>query len=416
MRLFWQLTFARAISVAGNTFLYVAVPWALVETTGSGLLAVLSMAAQTTPYLASPFLGAFIDRHDRRFTFALAEVVQAVSVALIPLFLAIHQVALVFVALFVMGLGKAVADAAGDYGLIPALVPDDRLEQASGWYNAVQLLARLAGPALAGLTLAALGTVWALEIDAATFLITLVAAVVLPAVGAPSGQEGKVSLSALLREGVAYFRSRRDLQWLTAVCALYNLGVGGLEPTLLTLGTGHWQWSSATLGMILSVGAAAAALGAWLSPRAPGAKGDQRRRISVWMAVTALGSLVLLFGSPLVVTAGFIVLCLGEGGFNATTMALRQREIPAELSGRINTIIRTFIIGAIPVSSLLLGLTVSQSLPVPVLLPVAVGAVSASLLWTLVAARRHSQGPARRIPHAGATPSTPRSLNEERSS
>jgi len=414
MRFFWQLTLAKAASEAGNSFLYVAVPWALMQLTGSGFLAVLSMAAQTTPYLLSPFLGAFIDRHDRRIAFAVAELVQFTAVAAIPLILAWRQVGLVFVALFVVGLGKAVSDATSHYGLIPALVPPDRLEQASGWFNAVQLLARLAGPALAGLTVAALGPSWALGIDAVTFLGTVAVAVTLPAAGAAGRADGQVPLLTLLREGFAYFRARRDLRWLSLVLALYNLGVGALEPTLLTLGTGHWNWSSASLGLVLSGGAAAAALGAWLSSRTPAGKGDVRRRIGVWMAITALGSVALLFAPPWVVASGFVVLCLGEGGFNATTMALRQQEIPAELSGRINTIIRTFIIGAIPVSSLLLGVTLSQSLPVPVLLPVTVGAVTAALLWALVGMQRRPGDHALPAPGHAAGPAPSDHLSEER--
>lgn len=418
MRFFWQLTLAKAVSEAGNSFLYVAVPWALVKETGSGLLAVLSLAAQTTPYLLSPFLGALIDRYDRRAAFAVAELVQAIAVAGIPVLLAVQKVEWVFAALFVVGLGKAVADATADYGLVPALVPPDRLEQATGWFNAVQLLARLAGPALAGLTVAALGPSWALEIDAVSFLGTVAAAVTLPAVGLPGGAGGaggRVSLVALLRAGVAYFRSRRDLQWLTLVLALYNLGVGALEPTLLTLGTSHWHWSSTSLGLIISAGAAAAALGAWLSSRTGTRDGNVRHRISLWLSVTAFGSLGLLFSAPLLVASGFVVLCLGEGGFNATTMMLRQREIPSELSGRINTIIRTFIIGAIPVSSLLLGLTLSQSLPIPVLLPVTVAAVTAALLWSLVGAQRRAPVPG--LPRAGraAEPVAAGPLSEERS-
>ncbi len=414
MRFFWRLTLAKAASEAGNSFLYVAVPWALMQITGSGFLAVLSMAAQTTPYLLSPFLGALIDRHDRRIAFAVAEMVQFAAVAALPLLLAWHQVGMVYAALFVVGLGKAVSDATSHYGLIPALVPQERLQQASGWFNAVLLLARLTGPALAGLTVAALGPSWALGIDAVTFLGTVLAALTLPALGASGRADGGVPLLALMREGFAYFRSRRDLRWLSAVMALYNLGVGGLEPTLLTLGTLHWKWSSASLGLVLSGGAAAAAVGAWMSSRRTADDEDVRRRIGAWMAVTALGSVALLFAPPWAVAGGFVVLCLGEGGFNSTTMAFRQREIPPELSGRINTIIRTFIIGAIPVSSFLLGMTLSQSLPVPVLLPVTVGALGAAALWGLTVMRQGPGAPA--VTRTAAPPAAPAAdrLSKER--
>ncbi|REK84543.1 MFS transporter [Streptomyces inhibens] len=384
MKSFWLLTGATAISTAGNTFLYLAVPWALVDSTGSSLLAVLSLAAQTAPYLAAPLLGALIDRYDRRFLMAVGETTQGVCVALIPLLLAFRITGMVFVALCVMGLAKVISDVAVGYGLIPSLVPRGRLDQASSWFNSAQMTARFAGPALAGLTIASVGPLWALEVDAATFLITTLTAFLIPQVGKDGqGDRGMTSMKASLREGIAYFRSRSDLKRLTFAVALYNLGAGALEPTLLTVGVDQWNWSSTALGVAVSCGAVAAALGAWLSPMV--LPGNERRhsRISIWLGAAAFGALGLLIGTPIVVVVGFCVLCFGEGGVNATTMAYRQHEIPNELSGRVNAVIRTFIMGAVPVSALMLGLTVNLSGALRVFFPVTVTALLALFVWTI---------------------------------
>ena len=400
MKSFWLLTGATAVSTAGNTFLYLAVPWALVESTESSLLAVLSLAAQTVPYLAAPFLGAAIDRYDRRFLFAAGEVVQGVCVALIPLLLAVHAIAPVFGALFVMGLAKVVSDVAGDYGLLPALVPRERLDQASSWFNSIQLTARFAGPALAGLVIAGVGPGLALEIDAATFLLTSLTVVFMPKLELA---KTRTALSTMLREGVRYFRSRPDLQRLTLAVALYNLGAGALEPTLLTVGAAQWRWSSSALGVAVSCGAVAAAVGAWLSPKVL-APGRRHHRIAFWLGLAALGSLGLLISAPAAVVAGFCVLCLGEGGVNATTMAYRQHEIPSELAGRVNAVIRTFMTGAVPVSALLLGLTANLTDSVWIFLPVTATALLGVLVWTV---------PSTALRPAPVTP--PLAMTEERS-
>jgi MFS family permease len=367
MRSFWLLTGATSVSMAGNTFLYIAVPWALLESTNSSLLAVLSLAAQAAPYLAGPFLGAFIDRYDRRWTFAIGELVQCASVALIPLLLAVGAVPAVFAALFVMGLAKVVSDVVADYGIIPTLVPPDRLDKASGWFNSCQLVARFAGPALAGLVIAAVGPGWALEIDAVTFLLTFLTAFFMPH---QERADSSSSITSMLRAGVAYFRSRPDLVRLTCAVALY------------TLGAEHWNWSSAAMGVAVSCGAVAAALGAWLSPHALAGR-SRHRRIAAWLAIAAAGSLVLLVGTPIVVVAGFCLLCLGEGGGNAATMAYRQAEIPRALAGRVNAIIRTVVIGAVPVSALLLGLVVNLTGSAVIFLPVAATAVASVAVWTV---------------------------------
>lgn len=407
MKAFWWLTGATAVSTAGNTFLYLAVPWALIHTTTSNLLAVLAMAALTAPYLAAPFLGAFIDRHDRRITFVAGDLTQAGAVAVIPLMLALGQVGAVFVALCVAGLAKVVSDLSNDYGLIPSLVPRDRIDQAASWFSSAQLVARFSGPALAGVTIATVGTTWALLIDSATFLVTCCAVYFVPRT-APGSRES--SITTMLRAGIAYFRSRPDLQRLTAALALYNLGAGALEPTLLTVGARQWSWSSTALGIAVSAGAVAASIGAAASPllRAGGpraSRGHQgrHRRIGIWLAIIAAGACCLLVSVPLGVVAGFCLLCFGEGGVNAATMAYRQQEIPPELSGRVNAVIRTFITGAVPVSALLLGMTASLTGSLQVFFPVAITAVLAVVVWNLRAERSAAPAPAQPVAVAERT-------------
>jgi MFS family permease len=210
----------------------------------------------------------------------------------------------------------------------------------------------------------------------------------MPKVLGEAARGARVPLGRMLREGLAYFRGRPDLRRLTFAVALYNLGAGALEPTLLTVGADRWGWSPGALGLAVSAGAVAAALGAWLSPRALVAS-DRVRQITLWLAVCALGSAGLLFAWPIAVVVAFAVLCFGEGGVNAATMAYRQREIPDELAGRVNTVIRTFVTGAVPVSALALGLTVNLAGPGWAFVPVTTTAVLALLLW-----RARRDGPA----------------------
>ncbi|MER5639474.1 MFS transporter [Kitasatospora sp. NPDC002227] len=378
MKSFWLLTGASAVSTAGNTFLYVAIPLALLQSTDSPLLAVLSVAAQNVPYLLASLLGPFIDRFDRRVLFAGAELVQGAAVAVIPVALWHGRTAAVFLALFVIGLANVVSDVAGDYGLIPMLVPAERLDRASSRFTSLLLAARFVGPALAGVIIAGLGSTWALELDAATFGLTALTTLAMPY--APQ-EPAESSLVKMLKEGVAFFRSRADLRRLTLVTALYNVGAGALESTLLTVGRSDWEWSARELGLAMSVAAVAAAVGAWLAPRAL-VGDDRRRQLSVCLGICGIGTLGLLTPWPLLTVTGFAVLCLGEGGINAATMGYRQQAIPDHLSGRVNAVIRTFITGAVPVSSLLLGFTVSLGHQALVFAPVTIAVGAAYLLWT----------------------------------
>lgn len=377
MRVFWLLTAACAASIVGNTFLFLAIPWALLETTGSPLTAVLATAARAAPFLVAPLLGPLLDQFDRRYLFFTSEVVQGASVAVIPLLLAHGQIAGVFGALVVIGLADVVSTIAAGYGLIPSIVPKENLDQATSRFSAIMLVARFVGPAVAGLIIGAVGTTWALYADAASFLLTALSATTLPK---STHDRAVSSLGHMLRDGIQYFRSRRDLQRLTLTLAVYNLGAGAVEPTLLAEGQYRWEWSATALGLATSSGAIAAAVGSWLSPRTK-AGTSGRTQITNWLALSALGAVGLLMPAPLVVVASFAILSFGEGGVNAATIAYRQREIPSELAGRVNTIIRTFVTGAIPVSALALGATASLAGAVWTFAPAAAACLMAATLW-----------------------------------
>ncbi|BFU47391.1 hypothetical protein KRMM14A1004_56280 [Krasilnikovia sp. MM14-A1004] len=369
-------------------------PLALLAYTDDPLTAVLSMAARTAPYVLAPVMGPLIDRYDRRTMFAGADIVQAAAVALIPVALWQGAVPAVFAALVVQGLANVVSNVASDYGLIPALVPDHLLDRAVSQFNTIILVARFAGPVLAGVLVTTLGTTWALELDALTFALTAATVILMPAM---RPAQDRLPLGRMLREGIGYFRQRPDIVRLTLVVSIYNLGAGALEPTLLVVGQERWRWSAGSLGIAVSVAAIAAALGAWLSPRAL-SDGNRHRQIAVWLAASAAGAVLLLAPSPYVAVAGFVVLSLGEGGINTATVSYRQKNIPAHLAGRVNTIIRGFITGAVPASAFLLGLTAALDSNLTVFLPAAITTTFVVFLWSR---RRIASEPTAPVP---ATP------------
>lgn len=353
---FWAFTVATAIGALGNTFLYVAVPWALYATTDSAAVAILSVAAQASPYLLAPVVGPLIDRHSARHMVFVGEVVQGLAVAAIPITLMAGYVGLVYVELFVIGLASVVSDVAGDYGVLPSLVPSDLLDWASSTYTSAHLVARFAGPALAGLVISTAGAAAALYLDALTFALSAVVALFMPRTLV---QHSGTSFEKMLRQGFAFFVEDRRLVTMTLVVAIYNLGGGALEATLVTVAQSRWGWSAAGIGIAISVAAVAAAAGAWLSGRI-GLSMTRERRISSWLAVSMVGAFLLAVPGVAVPLVGYVLLSFGEGGVNVTTMSYRLARIPPSLSGRVNSVIRTFITGAVPISAVVLGATASR--------------------------------------------------------
>jgi MFS family permease len=379
MRHFWVFTGASAVSKLGNTFLNVAMPWILLQVTGSALVAAASFGVQLAPYALSPVFGVLVDRFDRRRVFIWAEIAQGVLVALLPLLVYADSTVPVLTLLFLIGCGGLTSELTSDFGLIPELAPADNLTKAYSWYTTTVSVVRFIGPAVVGVVIGTLGPRAALWIDAATFLATAAAALTLPVRSTPN--QGPSLFRQMLRNGFSSFWQLRKVRRLTAALAVFNLGAGAVPTVLIVLAQTHWGWGPQAAGAALGVGALGAAAGAWATPRVARGRGLETR-IGIWFCVCGLGGALMLFGSAPAVIAGFTLLSMGEGGMNVTTNEYRYTAIAKDLLGRVNAIIRAVVITGAAASSLVLGAAAETDSPYLWLAPVLAGGVLACGIWS----------------------------------
>jgi MFS family permease len=192
-REFRLLYIGQAVSFAGAMITYVAIPYQVYELTGSTLVVGLLGLAELVPLLGTALLGgALADAHDRRRLVLVADstllVLALVLVA--NALLADPHVWLLFVVAAGMsaagGLQRPPLDA-----MLPRLVPREELAAASALDGFRDNAGRIAGPALAGVLIAAAGLGASYAVDAESFLVSLAA-------GGAICLAGTVLLSALL--------------------------------------------------------------------------------------------------------------------------------------------------------------------------------------------------------------------------
>jgi MFS family permease len=375
---FWLLTSAASVSNLGNTFLNLAIPSVILAGTGSQLLAALSLGADYLPYIFAPALGTLVDRYDRRRVYMLSELAQGALVAFIPLLLSAGQVALTLAVLLGVGCGGVVSGLTSDFSLLPMLAPPDRVRQAYSWYGAATQTAQCLGPAVGGVMLAAFGGHWALWIDGVTFLGTALVALVLP-----RRQEPPAVGQGFLRmqsEGFRSFRRIPAIHRLTLALSLQNLGAAATPTIMVVLAEGTWHWSPFRAGLIAAAGAAGSALGSWLAGHVL-ADAPPKWRIGLWFTVCAGSCALLLAAWPAAVIAGACLLSAGAGGMNVTTNAYRFSVIPQDVAGRVNAVMRAFILGAASLSAVILGWSVSLPDQALRFTPALLGAAVAATLW-----------------------------------
>jgi len=138
---------AQSLSVAGDSFAYIAVPLLVLQATGSvARMGLLTAVAGAASVVAGVFGGVLVDRLDRRTLMIIADLARLVLYGLVPLaWLAGPQVWLLFVVLPLceaIGMVFQIASVTA----VRNLVDRDRITEANGRLQATYAAVGVAGP------------------------------------------------------------------------------------------------------------------------------------------------------------------------------------------------------------------------------------------------------------------------------
>jgi MFS family permease len=349
---------ANAVSLTGNVAALVAIPWFVLQTTGSATKTGITAFAGLLPVVLSGlFGGALVDRLGYRRTSIVADVASALAVAAIPL---LHStVGLEFWQLVVLVFLGGVLDAPGGTARA-ALLPDVAtgagwsFERATGATAVVERFARLAGAPLAGVLIAATGATNVLWIDAASFLVSAA----LVAVGVPrpavEREPRKTSYRRELREGYAFLRADRTLAVLVFIVSLTNLFDAVAMIALPVLAHDIYE-SALSLGLMTAAGGAGSVLGA-LAFAAIGHR-LSRRAVFTWGFIfVTLSFPVAAFFPPLaVLLVAKTISGLASGPLNPVIDTVFMERVPAGMRGRVFGVTQAAAWVAIPLGVLVAG-------------------------------------------------------------
>src|SRR5262245_56301031 len=196
---FGRVWAGRTFSLFGDAIALVALPWFVLQTTGSGTAtAGILLSLQLPAIVTSLVIGSWIDRSQPRKIITLDNGLRTLLFGLIPVLYWFGRLELwlLFALTIVAGLLEP-ATTLGTRSILPDLVADEDLDAANMLWAFSVNLSLVAGPAVGGLLVASLGGPAALLIDAASFAVMGLAALALPAV-ARSQPEEPPSLSKRL--------------------------------------------------------------------------------------------------------------------------------------------------------------------------------------------------------------------------
>ena len=355
-RMLWS---GMCVSLMGDGIFMVAMAWQVYALSNAPTALALVGIAMTVPTIAFLLLGGVVsDRADRRRVMLAADIMRGIAVALMAVLsltgvLALwHVVALV--ALY--GAGAAFFGPAFD-AIVPDVLPASELPQANSLDQFVRPIAlRLAGPALGGLLIDAVGVGSAFAFDAASFGISVLALLSMSTRVPRGAANANASVGSEIRTGLAYVR-RHVWLWATFATAAiaYLLFMGPAEVLLPYLVKNELGGSAADLGLVFAAGGIGSVGCAVLL----GQRGLPRRDITFMYLAWALAT-VAVAGYGL--ASAVWQLMLASLAFNAFETAgtivwatAKQRHVPANLLGRVSSLDWLISIGLLPVSFALTG-------------------------------------------------------------
>ena len=328
--------FGQGISAIGDRIVAVALAFAVLDLTGSVTDLGLVLAAQTVPLVLFVLLGGvWADRVSRRAVMITSDLVRAGAqgASAVLLVTGSAQVWQLVMLQAVYGAAEAFFLPASQ-ALLPETVAAPDLQEANALIAVSANIARIGGPALAGLLVATVGAGWGLAIDAGTFLASA-AFLSLMRVNAvaPAARTGTLSE---LRAGWRAFRSRT---WLWA-SALEFMAANALFSPYLVLGP---EVARTSLGGPAAWAAisTAAGLGAVLGGIF-GLRWHPRFPLRAMFVISLIGTsplLVLLAATaPLPALLGAALISgMSISFFNLVWFTVVQRKIPGTELSRVSS-------------------------------------------------------------------------------
>lgn len=397
-----SLLAANAISMVGNVVAMIAIPWFVLETSGSAARTGLAGFFTILPVVLAGLLGgALIDRLGYRRTSILADLASGACVALIPLLHA--TLGLQFWQLIVLVFLGALLDAPGGTAR-SALVPDLAaqagmpIERAASAAQVIERGSRLVGAPVAGLLIGVMGTANVLCLDAASFLVSAV--LVGACVAAPPARP-RTEKEPYLNEwkaGLAFLQTDRLILTIVVVVMLTNFLDAAISGVILPVYVKEIFGSPVNLGFIL----AASGGGAMLGALAYGLVGHRLSRRGTFVTLFVFASLqlwafALYLPLPALLTMVFVC-SVGAGPLNPILDAVAYEHIPADMRGRVLGTITAGAWLAMPLGVLLGGVFTEQLGVRAVLVVIALAYLATTLSMAALPAMR---GMDRRTPALG---------------
>ena len=362
---FFTIWTGQVFSLIGSALVQFALVWWLTRQTGSAtILATSTLVALLPQIFLGPFVGALVDRWNRRIIMIVADssIAAATGVLVFLFATGIVQVWHIYIILFIRSLGGAFHHPAMTSST-SLMVPHKHLTRISGLNQLLQGFINIVAPPLGALLISLMATQYVLAIDIGTAALAVLPLLFVAVPQPPrqivqeNGMPHKTSYWHDLKDGFRYVVKWPGLFYLILLAMLLNFllsPIGSLLPLLVMRefkgGAQELAWVESIFGIGIIVGGLV--LSAW--------GGFKRRILTSFMGIVGLGIGAILTGLIpsnlfwLLLVAYFIfgsMQVLANGPLNA----IFQSTIKPDYQGRVFSLMGAGATAMMPLSLLIAG-------------------------------------------------------------
>ena len=385
---------AQVVSSLGSLMTVVALPWFVLETTGSAARMSVVLAAESAPLLLLTVPSArFVARHGPWRTLVACDALWVVTTAAIPLLALLGALSFpLLVALaFLAGVPWA-ASMGSQSAMVTGLLGND-VRRVAGVNALLQTLTRLTyfvGPAIGGVVLAAFGAPAVLWLDAASFLVSLlIVAFVVPPVGPGASEPGAGRRHA----GWRFVRRDRWMRPVTTAQALSQGAFMAMTAAIPVLAFTAHDRDPALAGALLALWGGGAMVGSLLAIRLVRTASLHRLGALAWAGQALPLWALVASRSPVVAAVALGASGLANGVRVPPISALTLQRVPPRICAETMTVASSVILGTGFVGLLAAGLALEHADPSLAWIGIAGLQTVAAVLFARSALLAGSEGP-----------------------
>lgn len=334
----------------------VATSWLVYRLTGSAvLLGVVGFAGQIPAFLLGPVAGVLVDRWDRHRTLVVTQIflmLQSLAMAGLTLAGVITPAQIIWLSV-VQGVINSVDMPARQAFVVQMVENREDLGNAIALNSSMVNGARLAGPAIAGVVIAAVGEGVCFLLDGLSYIAVIGSLLLMRIQAAPPRRQSHLLIE--IREGWRYVSGSlaiRSLLVMMAVISLFGMPYTVLMPVFAAnvLGGGPY-----TLGFLMAATGVGAFGGAMLLAARRSVLGLGKQIV---LAILTFGGSLIVFGLSRHLWLSLLVLAVSGYGMiqqMAGTNTILQTIVEEEKRGRVMSFYTMAFMGAVPFGSLLAG-------------------------------------------------------------